>query len=305
MSEIRGVIFDIQHYAIYDGPGIRSVVFFKGCPLSCAWCHNPESRRIGPEIGFLADRCARCGACVAACPSGAVLIGKGGIVRDGSICTACGACAAVCPSGATQLIGREMTPREIVGRVAGDRPFYESSGGGVTISGGEATMQARFLIETLTLLKEYHIHTALETSGAFPSRRIDDLTGTVDLFLYDIKGIDPKAHRTFTGVGTDVILDNFTRILSRVGERRIVPRIPLIPGFNTDGRSTAGIIDFLTETGYRGPVHLMPYNRMAKSKWEKVGRGAEYRDMGELTDGVIEKITERLQNTSFEPIVNH
>lgn len=300
-----GIIFDIQTYSIYDGPGIRTTVFFKGCPLKCVWCHNPESQRLDPHIAYTVDKCTRCGACVEACPRGAIQLSVEGIVRDDSLCIVCGECAAACGFGATEKIGEDVSPEYILEKVIADRPFYETSGGGVTVTGGEATLQPDFLVETLSLIKENSISTALETAGLFNIELIDRLKEVVDLFLFDIKQIDSKIHRELTGVPNEKILKNFKEILNGFGCDRIIPRIPLIPNFNADDESMKKIASFLVENGYDGPVHLMPYNSLAKSKYEKVGMGKLYRDMGSLEKECLESIVSIFSDRRFEVVVNH
>ncbi len=300
-----GTVFDIQTYAIYDGPGIRTSVFFKGCPLSCAWCHNPESQRATPEMGYVAGLCRRCGTCVKICPNGALALGPDGIVRDRRRCAVCGLCRDACPNDAHERIGYEMSAETVIREVALDKPFFAGSSGGVTLTGGEPTMQREFLLETARLLKKDGIHTALETCGLFGKELVPALIDSIDLFLYDIKHVDENKHKKFTGTGSGAILANFTAIVRKAGPLRVVPRIPLIPGFNADGASIGQICLFLNESRYRGPVHLMPYNRLAKSKYEKVGRGADYRDMGQLTQDIIDDCTAQLRNHGFEAVINH
>jgi pyruvate formate lyase activating enzyme len=300
-----GIVFDIQTYAIYDGPGIRTCIFFKGCPLSCVWCHNPESQRPRPEMGHVVSRCAGCRACVEACPQKALALDEGAIKRDRERCTVCGLCQSTCSNGAHEMIGYETSAGAVVDKVVCDRPFFAESSGGVTLTGGEPTMQREFLLETARLLRKDRIHTALETCGYFANELIPDLIDKIDLFLYDIKHIDSDIHKRFTGVANGEILDNFVRILKKAGPARIVPRVPLIPCFNADRGSLEGICLFLKKARYRGPVHLMPYNRMAKSKYEKVGRGGRYRDMGELSAEMIDEFIALLHDYGFEAVINH
>ena len=298
-----GIVFDIQHYAVHDGPGIRTTVFFKGCPLRCAWCHNPESHKLQPEISYFRERCARCGKCAEICPQKAiVLTKKEGIIRDNGRCKVCGKCVEVCQSGAMELIGKEMSAGQIIEIVERDKIFYDNSGGGVTISGGEPTMQADFMLELLQAIKNGGIHTAIETCGFFSEALIDDLVNLVDLFLFDIKHINPETHKTFTGMSNESILSNFKVICSRIGSERIIPRVPLIPGFNADLDSIDAIVAFLKQVDYSGPVHLMPYNKMAKTKYEKMGKGAIYKDMGDLTDEDIETIINQIEYRSFKAV---
>lgn len=301
---MKGFIFDIQHYAIYDGPGIRTLVFFKGCPLRCAWCQNPESWRTRPQVSFFGEKCDGCGACREACPAGAIGMEKGRARRDFERCTDCGSCAQACHNNAAEIIGREIASAEIMEKVCMDRPFYENSGGGVTFSGGEPTLQADFLMETLKALKKEGIHTALETCGQFRQDLLDPLLETVDLFLYDIKHAEPARHRELTGVSPERIQSGFSEILSKAGRGRIIPRVPIVPGANEDAASMDGIITLLKKADYAGPVHLMPYNSMAKTKWEKIGLGREYREFPSLGDDGLEAISQRFEAAGFEAVCN-
>ncbi|MBI9083657.1 MAG: glycyl-radical enzyme activating protein [Desulfobacterales bacterium] len=301
---MNGIIFDIQHYSVYDGPGIRTCVFLKGCPLRCAWCHNPESQKPKAEISYFKDRCAGCGRCVDACPNEAITLTKKGVVRDNEKCTACAECVTACENGAMEKIGKEVGAEEIAEIVAGDKLFYDNSGGGVTISGGEPTMQAGFLFSLLQSLKNRGIHTAIETCGFFKEALIREIIDLTDLFLFDIKHMNQQVHKKFTGVSNQKILSNFEKILARAGSERIIPRIPLIPGFNTDPDSIDEIIMFLQQILYHGPVHLMPYNKMAKTKYEKIGRGHLYQDMGELSDERIDAIIKEMEGHSFHVVCN-
>lgn len=300
-----GIVFDIQPYAIYDGPGIRTTVFLKGCPLSCVWCHNPESQRKKSEMSYTADKCTRCGSCVEACPNDALTLINDSIERDYGKCVACGLCVEACPNGAHEKIGSEMSVTDILKKVVCDKPFFDESSGGVTITGGEPTVQREFLLETANLLRENNIHIALETCGYFRREFASILIEKVDLFLFDIKHVDSVVHKKFTGVGNGVILENFKAIAKNGGSGRIIPRIPLIPGFNADSDSIREICKFLKEAGHPGPVHLMPYNRMAKSKYEKLGRGSEYRDMGELSDAMLDDYVAIFGDFGFEVVINH
>jgi len=301
---MNGIIFDIQHYSVYDGPGIRTCVFLKGCPLRCAWCHNPESHKINPEVSYFKERCVSCGKCVEACPNEAIQLTKDGVVRDYERCTVCAKCVEACETGAMEVIGREVGAEEIAEAASRDKIFYDNSGGGVTISGGEPTVQKEFLFAILRELKNREIHTALETCGYFKDSLIDEMAGLVDLFLFDIKHMNQQAHKKFTGVSNEEILSNFEKIHSSVGSERIIPRIPLIPGFNTDPDAIDEIITFLKQIRYNGPVHFMPYNKMAKTKYEKVGKGHLYQDMGELPDEKINAIMKEIEDHSFQVVCN-
>ncbi len=314
-----GIIFDIQHYCIHDGPGIRTVVFLKGCPLKCAWCQNPESQKMKPETGYLSEKCVCCGKCVKVCQNKALRLADKSqadksinkiktilsrslsakarsLIRDGSRCKACGMCVSVCETGATQMIGKEMDVKEVIGTVLPDRPFYDNSGGGVTFSGGEPSLQKVFLLEMLDQSKKAGIHTALETCGYFDESLIDELLPLTDLFLFDLKQIDAAKHKALTGKDNKRILDNFISILDKAGVEKLVPRIPVIPGVNTDEASIKAFADFFKKYDFDGDINLMPYNSLYKTKFEKIGRGADYREFGKLDEDRIKQIAESFES---------
>jgi pyruvate formate lyase activating enzyme len=226
------MVFDIQRFSIHDGPGIRTTVFLKGCPLRCAWCHNPEGISAGPVVSFLPERCVGCGHCGRACPNGvhAVRDSDGAHVLLRERCVACGRCAEGCYAGALETIGRDMTPADVMAEVLADGPFYANSGGGMTLSGGEPFGQPAFAMDLLRLAKSHGLHCCVETSGAVPTATLLAAAEFVDLFLYDVKDTDDARHRVHVGAPNTLPLANVRALVSRGAAVRL--RVPLIPGYN-------------------------------------------------------------------------
>jgi len=271
-----GTVLDIKRYAIHDGPGIRTTVFLKGCRLSCKWCHNPESQRERPEILYYVDRCTLCGACVSACEHGAIGVMGDRLTLDQSLCVGCGACVRVCPNGARELAGRAMSVEQVVSEVVKDTLFYEESGGGVTLSGGEPLMQAEFTRDIAVRCHELDIHTSLDTSGYAPEKELMKVAGTIDLFLYDIKVVDDAIHLAHTGVSNRGILRNL-RMLDEM-RKRIWIRFPLVPGVNDDEQSLSDLIDLIGSLRAVEAVQVLPYHRAGEGKYRRLGR--EYAFLG-------------------------
>lgn len=266
-----GIVFDVRRYAIHDGPGIRTAVFFKGCPLACRWCHNPEGQSPVAETAFRGTRCVACGACIEVCPHGAISRrADGGIETDRSVCVRCGACVEACYADARQTIGYEVSPEAVADEIARDVPFYERSGGGATFSGGEPLMQIDFLDELLDACRARGIHTALDTCGYAPWEAIERIRRRVDLFLYDVKVVDDARHRELTGVSNEIILGNL-RALSGLGHA-IRLRVAIIPGMNDDDESIRAIGALAGGLPRLDEIDILSYNRMGIDKYARLGR---------------------------------
>ena len=271
-SNPKGLIFDIRKYSIHDGPGVRTTVFFKGCPLACRWCCNPESQGARPELVWVRERCLGCNLCLAACPRDALQTGAGGAKEiDRQRCDGCGRCAEGCPGDALNLIGRWATAEEILAEVTRDALYFEASGGGLTLSGGEPLAQADFAAELLRRYKheEKGGHTAVETCGFVEWPVFARLLDDVDLFLYDLKHMDSAEHLRWTGRDNRLILDNARR-LARAGPALTI-RLPLIPGINDTRTNLEATADFALSLPGVNRVDLLPYHRLGEPKYRRLG----------------------------------
>jgi pyruvate formate lyase activating enzyme len=266
---ITGTVFDIRKYSIHDGPGIRTAVFFKGCPLECHWCHNPEGHAYHPELIFRPARCILCDDCLKVCPSGAITRQGDAIQIDRTRCKVSGECAAVCYAEALQVVGREMTVQQVIAEIERDTVFYEQSSGGVTFTGGEPLAQPRFLMGLLSACRTRALQTAVDTSGFTPWPVLDEIHPLVDLFLYDLKLMEDARHRRWTGVSNKIILSNL-RQLSEAGHRILV-RIPIIPGINDDKENLRQTGAFLVSLPNVPPVELLSYHDIAEGKYTGLG----------------------------------
>ncbi len=266
---VTGTVFRIERFAIHDGPGIRTTVFLKGCPLRCSWCHSPESQLPGPEFMPAPGRCIACGACVGACPERA--IAAPGALAPRDVCRLCGTCVDACPTGTRVLAGQQMTVASVIATIERDRIFYDESGGGVTISGGEPLMQAPFVKAIVDDCRARGVHVAVDTSGLGDRAALDGLQP--DLVLFDLKVIDDARHRAATGASNRVILDNLARLAARRSSARfdIVARFPFIPGVNDDEdnvRETGRLVASL----HIPRIDVLPYHRAGIAKYERLGR---------------------------------
>lgn len=264
-----GTVFNISRYAIHDGPGIRTTVFLKGCPLSCWWCHNPESMSPAPQISLRLNRCIRCGTCVEKCPHNAISMSDEDITTDPIACQMCFECAEVCPADAREVVGRTMTVDQVMAEIKKDIPFYDESGGGVSFSGGEPLMQPAFLAELLDACGQLELHRVVDTSGYARKEILLDVAGRTDLMLYDLKHMDPEIHRKYTGVGNELILDNLRALSCRDVDLRV--RFPLIPGINDDDVNVNAMALFLQKLHRVVAVDVLPYHDVAISKYARFG----------------------------------
>lgn len=253
---MRATIFDLQRNSFVDGPGIRTTVFFKGCNLKCAWCHNPESQSAKPQMMFYKDQCTGCGKCRQVCKQEA--------------CILCGKCTFYCPVDARKVCGKEYTPEEVLAEVIKDKAFYDNSGGGVTFSGGECMLQIDFLLECLKKCKKEGIHTAVDTAGHIPFESFERILPYTDLFLYDIKSIDSEKHKQYTGVENGRILENLKKLFAAGANLWI--RIPVIPDVNDSIEEMQRIKAFLAEYGKPEKVELLPYHAMGENKYRSIGK---------------------------------
>jgi pyruvate formate lyase activating enzyme len=270
---VKGRVFEIERYAINDGPGIRTLVFLKGCSLRCIWCCNPESQQSQPQLVYWKRKCIGCGRCIEVCEADALRMTRDGIVIDRDKCTTCGACAEDCYAEALVVIGKEMTPEEVLAEVMRDEPFYRKSGGGVTFSGGEPLEQASFVVRTAGLCKDQGIHTAVETCGAVSWQTMASTLPVIDLYLFDLKIIDAVAHRRCTGSSNRRILENFKKLVGTGKDIRV--RFPVIPGCSDGEHNIEALITFLRNTEAGVPVDLLPYHRLGRSKYERLDLGYE------------------------------
>ena len=258
---MKATIFDIARGSYVDGPGIRTTVFFKGCNLHCAWCHNPESQSKNIQMMFYASKCVSCGNCKEKCPNSL------------EKCDLCGNCTIFCAHGAREICGKEYTVDEVMSEILKDKLFYEASGGGVTFSGGECMLQIDFLLELLKACKAEGIHTAVDTAGHIPYEYFEKIFPYTDLFLYDFKCFDTETHKKYTGVGNELILQNLARLLKEKVPLWI--RIPIIPDVNDSEDEIKSILGFITENGKAEKIELLPYHTMGEHKYAAIGKAVQ------------------------------
>ncbi|MDH4196084.1 MAG: glycyl-radical enzyme activating protein [Candidatus Aminicenantes bacterium] len=296
---MTGRVFDIKRYSIHDGPGIRTTVFLKGCSLRCLWCHNPESVDPGPELMHWPSRCSRCYSCLQACPKGALAKDAAGAVAiDRAKCDLCGQCAEACLYDALQVIGREMSVEDVLEEAGKDKIFYDQSGGGITLSGGDPSVQAGFAEALLEGCRARGIGTAVDTAGLSSNGVLDRLASKADLILYDLKVMDDVRHKELTGVSNVPVLDNLKRLAA--GRTEVWVRIPLVAGVNDDDDNIRRTIGFLSSLKTIRRVGLLPYHSSGLDKARRIGRENDFRKFEAPSEERIAAIAAAFREAGFE-----
>jgi pyruvate formate lyase activating enzyme len=304
---ITGRILHLQRLSTEDGPGLRTTVFFKGCPLRCAWCHNPESLSSDLQTQWFSVRCIGCRTCLTVCPNGCLSMTEDGLVVDRERCEACGKCVEACPSGAREMLGRIVTVDDVLAELLKDRAYYEKSGGGVTLSGGEPTLQPDFAEALLRGLKERGISTALDTCGLCSDRVLDRLLPHTDLVLFDLKLQDSNAHRRFTGASNEPILENLNYIRNFIDRQhhpiRLWIRTPLIPGATSSEQNLSAIGRYLSENlnGTVSRWELCAFNNLCRDQYTRLGLEWAYASTPLMTREELSRSEQVARASSFRP----
>jgi len=299
----KGTIFNIQRFSINDGPGIRTVIFLKGCTLSCLWCFNPESQDKSPQIFFNNEKCIECNRCLDICPIKAISISNGERNIDRSKCDKCGKCVEVCNSKALSIVGEEKTADEVIDEIIKDKPFYDKSDGGVTLSGGEVLHQPKFSKAVLKKCKKNGINTAIETCGYIKQWKLfEELLGYTDLVLYDLKQMDNSLHKKFTGVGNKIILDNACKISSK--KIPMVIRIPIIPGYN-DSRKNITETCLFVKNYLKNvkEIDILPFIQIGRKKYSNLGMNYQLIDLESPKKEHVKKLKELIESFGFYVLI--
>ena len=309
ITSLKGTVLEIQRMSTEDGPGIRTTVFMKGCPLSCTWCHNPESISSKPQVHWLGSRCIMCRTCIDICPENALALTDEGIEVNRELCTGCGRCAEECPSTAMELLGKKWTVHELAAELVKDRSYFEKSGGGVTISGGEATMQKEFVTELLKALNRQGIHTAIDTCGVCREDALDMILPHADLVLFDMKLIDAHEHKKYTGAGNWKILENLQHVAGLVKAhlhpRELWIRTPIIPGVTDTDENIGGLGAFIA-TLPRGVVtrwELCAFNNLCLDKYTRLGKKWDFEGVELMQEEEMEHLAEVARSTGVDPSI--
>jgi pyruvate formate lyase activating enzyme len=295
---LTATIFNIERHALHDGPGIRTLVFFKGCPLSCLWCSNPEGQSSEPVLIYHRKECIQCGRCLDACPRSAISPIDDGVVTDRTKCDGCGECVKTCPTHARCISGKQMTIEEVMDIIVKDEIFYRWSGGGITASGGEALAQGEFLSGLFSRCKAMGIGTALETSGFASWAEIEKIAPQTDVFLYDVKHIDAEKHYRFTGQANHKILENLNR-LSRL-ETNIVVRVPIVPGFNDSEKDLKCIVDYIQNLKTIHQIDFLPYHCLGEAKCQSLETAYPFNINTPLNISTLKHTLQKLNLNGFK-----
>lgn len=293
---MRGLIFNIQKFSIHDGPGIRTTVFLKGCPLSCKWCHNPEGISANRELMWTKYKCIHCQFCVVSCLNKALSFSQDVLTLDKHLCTACGKCTQRCPTSALNIVGQWFTPEDLLRELRKDILYFDQSDGGVTFSGGEPLLQDKFLLEVLPMIKALGIHVTIDTSGYARREVLENLLPFVDLFLYDLKVIDEAKHIKYTGVDNRLIKDNLRFLISK--QKNIIIRIPVIPGVNDSQEDIEDFCNFLNSLDAKLQINLLPYHNVSE-KYSALWKQYNMNSSGDIKKSV-ERMKYELETKGFQ-----
>lgn len=298
MNFYKGTVFNIQRFSVNDGPGIRTLVFFKGCPLHCIWCSNPESQKLNQEVSYIEKTCILCQRCIGVCPNKAITLVNGRINTDLEKCKTCGKCHEICPVNARKIEGKIYTVEELYKIVAKDFVFFKTSGGGITISGGEPYLQPGFLLDFLKKCKNEGLNTAIETCGFVEWSIMKKSLKYLDLILYDIKLIDEKKHKNFTGASNKLIFNNLEQLI--FSDYKVIVRLPLIPGINDDVYNLNLTSSYLKEINYKGELHILPYHRLGLNKYEHLGKHYSLEKLKPPSNRIISRAIKLFEKEGFK-----